>query len=174
MVKTPSVFDESIVSADSAADAIAIGACAIVNVQDPRVGGYLEARRVHDVCLARGVPGVSAACMLETGLGRAGNLALAALSGFTLPGDTSASGSLLPPGRHATRSSFTGGGCCCRSGSGLGVDVDVEFLDSVTDVPGDAHDGNGAEAARGTPDEGWAEPCSLPSRCPKMERGMGG
>ena len=58
---------------------------------DGRVGGYLEAKRIHDVCVAHGVP-VWCGGMLETGLGRAANVALAALPGFTLPGDTSASG----------------------------------------------------------------------------------
>jgi len=87
---TPICLDESIVSARSAADAIAMGACSIVSVKPSRVGGYLEARRVHDVCLAHGVP-VWCGGMLETGLGRAGNVALAALPNFTLPGDISAS-----------------------------------------------------------------------------------
>ena len=64
---------------------------AIVNIKAGRVGGYLEARRIHDVCAAHGVP-VWCGGMLETGLGRAANVALAALPGFTLPGDTSASG----------------------------------------------------------------------------------
>jgi o-succinylbenzoate synthase len=87
---TPVCLDESITSAKVAADAIALGACSIVNVKAGRVGGYLEARRVHDVCAAHGVP-VWCGGMLETGLGRAANVALAALPGFTLPGDTSAS-----------------------------------------------------------------------------------
>ena len=65
-------------------------ACAIVNVKPGRVGGYLEARRVHDVCAANSIP-VWCGGMLETGIGRAGNVALAALPNFTLPGDTSAS-----------------------------------------------------------------------------------
>jgi O-succinylbenzoate synthase len=65
-------------------------ACRVVNVKPARVGGYLEARRVHDVAHAHGVP-VWCGGMLETGIGRAPNLALAALPGFTLPGDTSAS-----------------------------------------------------------------------------------
>jgi len=59
-------------------------------VKPGRVGGYLEARRIHDVCQANGVP-VWCGGMLETGLGRAANAALAALPGFTLPGDVSAS-----------------------------------------------------------------------------------
>jgi O-succinylbenzoate synthase len=89
-VRTPLCLDESITSAQAAADAIALGACAIVNIKAGRVGGYLEARRVHDVCAAAGVP-VWCGGMVETGLGRAANVALAALPGFLLPGDTSAS-----------------------------------------------------------------------------------
>jgi O-succinylbenzoate synthase len=90
-IRTPVCLDESIVSAKSAADAITLGACRIVNIKPSRVGGYLEARRVHDVCAAHGIP-VWCGGMLETGIGRAANVALAALPGFTLPGDTSASG----------------------------------------------------------------------------------
>ena len=90
-VRTPICLDESITSARAAAEAIAVGACSIVNVKAGRVGGYLEARRVHDVCAENGVP-VWCGGMLETGLGRAANVALAALPNFTLPGDTSASG----------------------------------------------------------------------------------
>jgi O-succinylbenzoate synthase len=89
-ITTPVCLDESIESAKDAADAIVAGACAIVNVKPGRVGGYLEARRIHDVCAAHGVP-VWCGGMLETGIGRAANVALAALPNFTLPGDTSAS-----------------------------------------------------------------------------------
>jgi O-succinylbenzoate synthase len=89
-VRTPICLDESIISARAAIEAIELGACSIVNIKAGRVGGYLEAVRVHDVCAARGVP-VWCGGMLETGLGRAANLALAALPNFTLPGDTSAS-----------------------------------------------------------------------------------
>jgi O-succinylbenzoate synthase len=89
-LKTPVCLDESITSAQAAAAAITLGACSIVNVKPGRVGGYLEARRIHDVCVAHGVP-VWCGGMLETGLGRAANVALAALPGFTLPGDTSGS-----------------------------------------------------------------------------------
>jgi O-succinylbenzoate synthase len=89
-LRTPVCLDESISSAVDAATAIALGACQVINVKPARVGGYLEARRVHDVAAANGVP-VWCGGMLETGVGRAPNLALAALPGFTLPGDTSAS-----------------------------------------------------------------------------------
>jgi O-succinylbenzoate synthase len=91
VVRTPICLDESITSARAAEDAIALGACTIVNIKAGRMGGYLEAKRVHDFCAAKGVP-VWCGGMLETGLGRAANVALAALPGFTLPGDTSASG----------------------------------------------------------------------------------
>ena len=91
LIRTPVCLDESITSARDAAAALRLGACRIVNIKPGRVGGYLEARRIHDVCVAQGVP-VWCGGMLETGLGRAANVALAALPGFTLPGDTSASG----------------------------------------------------------------------------------
>lgn len=90
MIATPICLDESIVSAASAADAIALGAASIINIKPGRVGGYLEARRIHDIALANGVA-VWCGGMLETGLGRGANAALAALPGFTLPGDISAS-----------------------------------------------------------------------------------
>lgn len=89
-LSTPICLDESIRSARDAAAAIAVHACRIVNVKPARVGGYLEARRVHDTCAAHGVP-VWCGGMLETGVGRGPNLALAALPNFVLPGDTSAS-----------------------------------------------------------------------------------
>jgi O-succinylbenzoate synthase len=90
LVGTPICLDESVVSAASAADAIAMGACSIVNIKAGRVGGYLEARRVAAVCAANNVP-VWCGGMIETGIGRAANAALAALPEFTLPGDVSAS-----------------------------------------------------------------------------------
>lgn len=89
-LRTPVCLDESIVSAEAAADAIALGACRIVNIKPGRVGGYLESRRIHDLCQANGIA-VWCGGMLETGIGRAANLALAGLPGFTLPSDTSAS-----------------------------------------------------------------------------------
>jgi O-succinylbenzoate synthase len=89
-IDTPICLDESITSTTAAAEAIERGACRVVNVKAGRVGGYLEAVRIHDVCVAAGVP-VWCGGMLETGLGRAANIALAALPGFTLTGDLSAS-----------------------------------------------------------------------------------
>ncbi|WP_020671298.1 o-succinylbenzoate synthase [Amycolatopsis nigrescens] len=90
LLRTPICLDESIRSARTAAAAIGLGACRIINIKPSRVGGYLEARRIHDICAAHGVP-VWCGGMLETGIGRAQNLALAALPGFVLPSDISAS-----------------------------------------------------------------------------------
>ena len=89
-VATPICLDESIVSAQSAADAIALGAASVINIKPGRVGGYLEAVRIHDLAAASGVA-VWCGGMLETGIGRSANAALAGLPGFTLPGDISAS-----------------------------------------------------------------------------------
>lgn len=89
--ETPVCLDESILGTTTAIDAIERGATSIVNIKPGRMGGYLEALRVHDACRALDVP-VWCGGMLETGVGRAANVALAALPGFTLPGDTSASG----------------------------------------------------------------------------------
>lgn len=127
---TPICLDESIVSAQSAADAITMGACSIVNVKAGRVGGYLEARRVHDVCQAHGVA-VWCGGMMETGLGRAANLALAALPGFTLPGDISASGRYY---HQDITQPFVmeEGHLRVPAGPGLGVDVDEAALREVT------------------------------------------
>lgn len=89
-LSTPICLDESIVSAMNTASAIRHGACSIVNIKPGRVGGYLESRKIHDVCAALNVP-VWCGGMLETGVGRAANVALASLPNFTLPNDTSAS-----------------------------------------------------------------------------------
>jgi len=130
LVGTPICLDESITSAQAASDAIELGACRIINVKPGRVGGYLEGRKIHDLCAERGIP-VWMGGMLETGLGRAGNVAMAAMPNFTLPGDTSASDRyyhrditepfVLDEGRLAV-----------PRGPGLGVTPDGEYLDSIT------------------------------------------
>jgi len=130
LIRTPVCLDESITSARAAADAIALGACEIVNIKPGRVGGYLEARRVHDVCAAHGVP-VWAGGMLETGIGRAANVALAALPGFTLPGDTSASDRYYA--RDVTRPFvLEDGHVRVPDGPGIGVDPDPDTLAEIT------------------------------------------
>ncbi len=89
-ITTPVCLDESIISVATADTALAFAATSVINIKPGRVGGYLEAKAIHDLCRERGVP-VWCGGMLETGIGRAANVALAALPGFTLPGDTSAS-----------------------------------------------------------------------------------
>jgi len=89
-ISTPVCLDESIHTAEDARKAIEIGACKIINIKLGRVGGFTEARRVHDVCRGKNIP-VWCGGMLESGIGRAGNIALASLPGFNLPGDVSAS-----------------------------------------------------------------------------------
>jgi O-succinylbenzoate synthase len=127
---TPICLDESITSARAAADAIALGACSIVNIKAGRVGGYLEARRVHDVCAAHGVP-VWCGGMLESGLGRAANVALAALPGFTLPGDTSASDRYFATDLTAPFV-LEDGYLTVPTGPGLGVEPRPDVLEAVT------------------------------------------
>jgi O-succinylbenzoate synthase len=102
----------------------------VVNIKPGRVGGYLEARRIHDVCVAHGVP-VWVGGMLETGLGRAANVALAALPGCTLPGDTSASD------RYYSRDItapfvLDAGHLAVPTGPGIGVTPDPESLAACT------------------------------------------
>jgi O-succinylbenzoate synthase len=129
MVDTPICLDESIVSAQAAYEAIRTGACSIINIKPGRVGGYLEARRVHDVCAAAGVP-VWAGGMLETGIGRAANLALAGLPNFTLPSDISGSDryyeqDLTEPFR------LSDGTISVPTGAGIGVSPIPEVLDEL-------------------------------------------
>ena len=83
-------LDESIRTARDADTALDLGACRIINIKLGRVGGFSEARRVHDVCQARGIP-VWCGGMLESGVGRVHNIAMSTLANFTLPGDVSAS-----------------------------------------------------------------------------------
>jgi O-succinylbenzoate synthase len=89
-LRTAICLDESIVSARSAAFAADTGACRIINIKVGRVGGFSEALAVHDVCQAHKIP-VWCGGMLETGIGRAQNIALSSLPNFSLPGDVSAS-----------------------------------------------------------------------------------
>ena len=136
-ISTPVCLDESITSARDAATAIALGAADVINIKPSRVGVYLEARRIHDVAHANGIP-VWCGGMLETGIGRAPNLALAALPGFTLPGDTSASDRYY---RQDLTDPFvlTDGHIPVPTGPGTGVEVIpqvlAEFTTSVETIP---------------------------------------
>ncbi|MFT4659403.1 MAG: O-succinylbenzoate synthase [Ilumatobacter sp.] len=130
-VDTPICLDESLVSADGTADAIELGACEIANIKPGRVGGYLEAIRIHDLCLAKGVA-VWCGGMLETGIGRAANAALAALPGFTLPGDISASARFYARDIVTDPITIHNGHVTVPNTPGMGFTIDMAFLDSVT------------------------------------------
>jgi O-succinylbenzoate synthase len=89
-LRTAICLDESIVNVRSAAFAVDTGACRIINIKVGRVGGFSEALKIHDLCHANKIP-VWCGGMLETGIGRAHNIALSTLQNFSLPGDVSAS-----------------------------------------------------------------------------------
>ncbi len=89
-LSTPICLDESVHTFEQARAAIALGACKIINIKLGRVGGFTGARRIHDLCQQNGMP-VWCGGMLESGIGRAHNIALSTLPNFTLPGDVSAS-----------------------------------------------------------------------------------
>lgn len=89
-LRTAICLDESIVNARTAAVAVETAACRIINIKVGRVGGFTEARKIHDICQAQKIP-VWCGGMLESGIGRAHNIALSTLENFSLPGDVSAS-----------------------------------------------------------------------------------
>ena len=130
-IGTPVCLDESITSETVCADAIDVGAAEIVNIKPGRVGGYLTARRIHDLCRDRGIP-VWCGGMLETGIGRAANAALAALPGFTLPGDISASRRFWAHDIVTAPIDVVDGHVAVPDGPGFGVELDTAFLESVT------------------------------------------
>ena len=131
-IKTPVCLDESIHSAEDAQHAIDMGACRIINVKLGRVGGHAEAKRVEAVCRERGIP-VWCGGMLEAGIGRAHNIAMATLAGFTLPGDVSASSRyweediIDPPVTVSERGTITAPGT-----PGIGFEVNGSRVDALT------------------------------------------
>ena len=131
MIRTDLCLDESIRSPARAAAALELGSCRVVNIKQGRVGGLLEAKRVHDVARAQGVP-VWCGGMLETGVGRAANLALAALPGFTLPGDTSASSRYFTDDITDPHVMAPDGTMAVPKGPGIGVEPRPDRLDACT------------------------------------------
>ena len=130
--KTSICLDESIVTPRHARYALEMEACKIINIKPARAGGLSQGIAIHDLCRARGVP-VWCGGMLETGVGRASNLALASLPGFILPGDISASDRYYH--RDITRERFSLNGdstITVPTGPGLGVTIDEAALDQFT------------------------------------------
>jgi O-succinylbenzoate synthase len=131
-IATDICLDESIRSAAEASAALELGACRLVNIKQGRVGGLLEARRVHDVARSQGAP-VWCGGMLETGIGRAANLALAALPGFTLPGDTSASARYFTDDLTPPFEMSADGTMAVPTGTGIGVEPRLDRLKVCTE-----------------------------------------
>jgi len=133
MLSTPLCLDESIVDAASAEDMLSLGSGRIINIKPGRVGGFAVSRAIHDIAREAGIP-VWCGGMLESGIGRAYNVALASLPNFALPGD------LSPSARYWARDVVTpewrmsGDGFVevPRGRPGLGVDVDVDRIDDLT------------------------------------------
>ena len=130
-LRTPICLDESVVSAKAANDALALKAASVINIKAGRVGGYLEAVAIHDLCLEAAVP-VWCGGMLETGIGRAANAALAALPGFTLPGDVSASSRFYSRDIVTEPIVLEDGHVRVPTGDGIGVEIDPVALEDFT------------------------------------------
>lgn len=128
---TPVCLDESIVDTTTLYQAIALKAVDVVNIKPGRVGGYLEAVDIHDICVTHKIP-VWCGGMVETGLGRAANVGLAALPGFTLAGDVSASDRFFTRDIITTPFVLRDGGLDVPTGPGLGVEVDEDALKDLT------------------------------------------
>lgn len=128
---TPICLDESIRSAADAAAAIALGACRVINVKIGRVGGHGEALRIHEAASAAGVP-LWCGGMLESGVGRAHNIAVATLPGFTKPGDTSSSSRYFEEDLVEPRPEASNGLMPVPKGPGIGVEVRRDVLARFT------------------------------------------
>ena len=131
-LKTAICLDESIHSLADARAALELKSCRVINIKPGRVGGFTESKRIHDLCAAEGVP-VWHGGMLESGVGRAGNVALASLPNFTLPGDISASKryykeDIVEPAFEVAPD----GTMAVPTGPGIGVEVVGSRLDRVT------------------------------------------
>jgi O-succinylbenzoate synthase len=132
-MKTPICLDESITSPDRAEDMIELGAGRIVNIKAGRVGGHRQSLAIHDICQRHGIP-VWCGGMLESGVGRAHNVALASLPNFTLPGDTS------PSERYWDKDIVVPEWTMDRQGRmqvpvdhpGMGVEVDLNRVEDLT------------------------------------------
>lgn len=133
-LKTPICLDESIHSLDDARAAIELDSCRVINIKPGRVGGFTESKLIHDYCASKKIP-VWCGGMLESGIGRAGNVALASLPNFTLPGDISASKryykeDIVEPEFNVNED----GTMEVPTKPGIGVEVNLKKLEAVTQI----------------------------------------
>ena len=146
LMRTPLCLDECITSAQDARKALETAACRLVNIKVGRVGGHLEARRIHDVAASFSAP-VWCGGMLESGVGRAHNIHLSTLENFTKPGDTSSSSRYWARDIIHEKLETSGGMMLVPKGAGIGVTLDLPFLDTVTQLKVDVHPERRAVAA---------------------------
>src|SRR5262249_1848016 len=130
LLTTPLCLDESITSPRAAATALRLGACSVINIKPARVGGYLAARAIHDLCAAHALP-VGRGAMREPGVGRAATLPLAARETSPRPG------ALSPPARYFTEDipppfALDDGHIRVPSGPGTGVEILRDVLRRLT------------------------------------------
>jgi o-succinylbenzoate synthase len=130
-IQTPICLDESIVTFDDARKAIELGSCKVLNLKAGRVGGLAEAKRIHDYCLGKGVP-VWCGGMIEFGVSRAHNIALASLPGFTIPGDISASSRFWDEDIISPEVTVKNGFITVPTEPGIGYEVNQKQLQKVT------------------------------------------
>lgn len=133
-LKTPICLDESITNLERAEDMIALEAGRIINIKPARVGGFTQSLAIHDLCAAHHIP-TWCGGMLESGVGRSYNVALASLPNFTLPGDLSPSSrywdrDIVVPEWHMDRDGMV---TVPRDAPGIGVAVDLDRIDNLTD-----------------------------------------
>lgn len=126
-LRTPICLDESITSLLRAEDMIALSSGRIINIKPGRVGGFAESRRIHDLCQRHGVP-VWCGGMLESGVGRAHNVALASLPNFSMPGDLSPSNRYWQRDIVSPEWTMQNGTMAVPQSPGLGVEVDLDFV----------------------------------------------
>ncbi len=130
-IATPVCLDESIKSDGDAELAIALSACKTINIKPGRVGGFATSRAIHDRMVAAGLP-VWCGGMLESGIGRAHNLALASLPGFSLPGDISASRRYWERDIVEPEFEVVDGMMTVPTGPGIGVGIDKERIEGLS------------------------------------------
>ncbi|MFN2446582.1 MAG: o-succinylbenzoate synthase [Vicinamibacterales bacterium] len=154
-LQTPICLDESIHSVRVARDAIAAGACRIINIKPGRVGGHLESIRLHDLCAAHDVP-VWHGGMLETGIGRAHNIHLASLPNFSLPGDIAASRRYYEPDLIEPAIEVAADGTIAvPDAPGIGVHIVADRIDRATERMVSLMAGQSKTAARGGVMRAW-------------------
>ena len=134
LLKTSLCLDESIVGQRQAKAALDLESCRIINLKIGRVGGYSESLAIHDLCAARSIP-LWCGGMLESGIGRAHNIALASLAGFTLPGDISASARYFEQDLISPEVTVASDGTVAvPAGIGLGFKAELPFIESRTET----------------------------------------